>query len=114
MNTQPQPSMKIEIVMRVEADPYHDSDDYDMSDERRESLARGDWHFVGVLARAVIYIPHGKRTIVASIESPGLWGIDSNSGKEYFHSVFLEEVETLKTMILAMQRSVPDFVVIKS
>jgi hypothetical protein len=58
--------------------------------------AYGDrWYFIGIRARAEIRI----NGIYETIESPGLWGIDSDSDQKYFEDIGREECNTLKSML---------------
>lgn len=56
---------------------------YGMQDYgRMEALNRGDWHFIGVIAEAVVSYPIntiGSRRI-EQFTSGGLWGVESDSG----------------------------------
>jgi hypothetical protein len=53
--------------------------------DRMEALQRGDWYFVGVIAKAIVTsIPGTMQTL----RSGGLWGIESDDGK------YLDEVRT--------------------
>lgn len=55
---------------------------------------------VGVVARANIPVPYGADTVIAVLETPGLWGIDVDDPDDpYLEEVFEEEVETLKEML---------------
>lgn len=76
------------------------SDDYRkyaMSDYRRmESLNRGDWHYVGIRCVATIDV-NGKDL---EIESPGLWGVESDSGREYFAEIIGEQLTELRAQLL--------------
>ena len=48
------------------------------------------WRYVGVVAKAVVFIPAGGRSFrVIEIKSAGLWGIESNAGK-YLREVYEE------------------------
>jgi hypothetical protein len=60
-------------------------------------LNRGDWSYVGV--RAAVDIPLSETQTAIRIESPGLWGIESDSGEDYFDSVFQEECDSLVGML---------------
>ena len=59
----------------------------------------GDFNHVGVRAAIELPIPFGKDRILTRIESPGLWGIESDSGEDYFDSVFQEESAILADML---------------
>lgn len=49
------------------------------------------WHYVGVVARARVFIPAGGRSFrVLELESAGLWGIESSAGK-YLREVYAEQ-----------------------
>jgi hypothetical protein len=48
-------------------------------------------------------IPYGKGHILQKIESPGLWGIESDSGDDYLKSVFQEESEILADMLKELE-----------
>src|SRR5882672_11238708 len=65
------------------------------ADARFKGWRDGDWYFIGVAARAHISIPIGGgsfRTI--TIDSGGLWGIESDAG-DYLDEVFEEEKASL-------------------
>jgi hypothetical protein len=68
--------------------------DYD----RMESLDRGDWCFIGIRAQAQVQT---GSAIVQDITSGGLWGIESDSGREYIEEVIRKELANLKTELLA-------------
>lgn len=67
--------------------------------DRLAQYQQGNFDFVGVRAAVELPIPYGKDRILCHIESPGLWGVESDSGEEYLQSVFSEESETLADML---------------
>ena len=71
-------------------------------EDLREQYRQGDFDFVGVRAAVELPIPFGKDRIITRIESPGLWGVESDSGEDYFDSVFQEESATLADMLTAL------------
>ena len=73
-------------------------------EDRLNEYRNDDFYFVGIRASVTVQIPHGKdgTKILQTITSPGLWGIESDSGKEYFQSVFAEESEVLADMLKAL------------
>ena len=81
--------------------------DYRTQDQARlDAWRNGEWHFVGVRARATMKIPHGTNPqcwITSELLSPGLWGIESDSGDEYFLQVYKEERETLIAMLASLK-----------
>jgi hypothetical protein len=68
-------------------------------ENRLEEFQRGGFNFVAVRAAVDLRIPHGMGYIRHRIESPGLWGIESDSGEDYLDSVFQEESATLADML---------------
>jgi hypothetical protein len=83
-------------------DPHYRTEDQARLDAWRD----GQWHFLGVRARATIKIPHGINPqcwITSELLSPGLWGIESDSGDAYFRQVFQEEREILIAMLASMR-----------
>jgi hypothetical protein len=75
---------------------------------RLAAYRQGEFGFVGVRAVAEIKIPHGADWIVSRVSSPGLWGIEDDSGEGYFREVFQEERKTLIDML----ESLKDFEII--
>lgn len=85
-------------AMSGEATGNPDSPEQDY--ERMESLNRGAWCFIGIRASVEVNIPlHGSYAVRQTFHSPGLWGIESDSGKEYLREVFEEESNTLAQML---------------
>ncbi len=66
--------------------------------ERAEALNDGQWHYVGVIAKAVVRSASG---VSQTLRSGGLWGIESDSGKEYFAEIRAEQLSDLRTELLA-------------
>jgi hypothetical protein len=69
--------------------------DYD----RMESLNRGDWCFIGIRAQAQVQT---SSDVVQRTTSGGLWGIESDSGKDHFESIAREELAQLKTELIGL------------
>jgi hypothetical protein len=68
-------------------------------EKRLQEYRQGYFEYVGVLAAVELPIPYGADRILARIESPGLWGIESDSGEDYLDSVFREESDILADML---------------
>ena len=68
-------------------------------EDRLEEFRQGAFDFIGVRAVVEVPIPYGKDRILTRIESPGLWGIESDSGEDYLQSVFEEESAILADML---------------
>lgn len=107
------PNALVKITKYIEIDQDANAEDKlfhsgsfegDADDDERLALYRkGCWHYVGVMAKAEIRIPYGKDFILTEITSPGLWGIESDSGDEYFNSVLKEEKRTLLDMLESLK-----------
>ncbi len=67
--------------------------------ERMESLNRGDWCFIGVVAEAEVWNP--KTQVVQKIHSGGLWGIESDSEEGYIKEEENNQLAELRTELLA-------------
>jgi hypothetical protein len=80
---------------------------YREPDEARLKAWRNDeWHFVGIRARATIKIPHGSNLecwITTELVSPGLWGIESDSGADYFEQVYQDQRQILLGMLATLK-----------
>ena len=68
--------------------------------QRMESLQRGEWCFIGIIAKAEVWNSVTKVTQV--VRSGGLWGIESDSDKDYLQSVGADELENLRSELLAL------------
>lgn len=60
---------------------------------RMESFNRGEWGYVGIIAKAVVRSPNG---VLQTLRSGGLWGIESDSDKDYLASVKADELSNLR------------------
>jgi hypothetical protein len=107
---------QIHIEMFIEHDPESRPTDYLFQDPqyRHQDEARlaawrhGDWHFVGVRAKATIKFPCGANPdcwTTSELFSPGLWGIESDSGHAYFEEVYQEERAALIDMLASLKTS---------
>lgn len=66
---------------------------------RLAAYHKGEWDTVGIRAIAVIEVTRGQMQTAYTLESAGVWGIESDSGDEYFRQVFEEECAELKADI---------------
>lgn len=70
--------------------------------DRMAAWENDEWRFVGVVAKAVVYIPAGGTSFrIMTLESAGLWGIESDS-EEYLKEVFEEQKGDLLAELKAM------------
>ncbi len=79
-------------------------------EERLAAYQRDEFYFVWIQAVAEIHLPFGSQgvQIIQTIESPGLWGIEDDSGETYFESVYAEELRTLEAMLAELGVRDPD------
>jgi hypothetical protein len=77
-------------------------------EDRLQQYRQGYFDYVGVRAAVELPIPFGKDRILTRIESPGLWGIESDSGEDYLQSVFQEESAILADMLTELGVKVVD------
>jgi hypothetical protein len=81
--------------------------------ERMAAWEAGDWHYMGLRCRAIIHIPIGHGSFrVLTVESAGLWGIESDCGDDYARKIFGDEKETLLSELRTLGRALgqePDF-----
>lgn len=83
----------VEIV--VLPDPYTDASYLAQpeNEDRRAAYQRDEFSFVGIRARVR---RHNWRTgVVSVVESAGLWGVESDSGEDYFRAVGEEELASI-------------------
>jgi hypothetical protein len=80
---------------------YLEQDEFE---DRLSEFKSGDFYFVGIRASVEIKIPskQGGYWTIQRISSPGLWGIESDSGSDYFQEVFQEECNILSEMLETM------------
>lgn len=83
-------------------------DALEAAETRMAEWESDDWHFVGVVARAHLFIPAGGNSFACyTLDSPGIWGIESDAG-DYLREQFEQQKEELRdhlaTLAAAMIR----------
>jgi hypothetical protein len=75
------------------ADLHYAMQDY----KRMESLDKGYWRYIGIIAKAVILVPSNvpESAQLQTISSGGLWGIESDSGDDYLQETAREQLDDL-------------------
>lgn len=99
----------VRLVLAPDEDPdlsYLDDDEHAEADAAQGAAARraayGDsWEMVSIQARATVRVDAGTYGISTDVASPGLYGIESDSGPDYFDVIGTEELSTLGTMLTA-------------
>jgi hypothetical protein len=85
----------IRVVVEHDPDPDVSYLDQDEFEDRRAQYERGEFDHVGVRAEADVVIEGTVQTLA----SPGLWGVESDSGEEYVVGVAVEEYEQLRKVL---------------
>jgi hypothetical protein len=67
-------------------------------EDRLQQYRNGDFSFVGISAEAEIVV----NGVCQMITSGGLWGIESDSDRQYFSEVEQEEVDQLKAILQSL------------
>jgi len=67
--------------------------------ERMERLHRGDWCYIGIRAEAEVSL---TGDVLQEVSSGGLWGIESDSSKEYFAEIEADELSELRKQLTAV------------
>lgn len=71
---------------------------------RGKAWEDGKIYHIAIRAKAEIVIPIGGNSVVSyCLESPGIWGIESDCGEDYKQEVFAQECETLQQHIQALK-----------
>ncbi len=64
--------------------------------ERLAAYNRGEWHMIGIRAVAIVWVERVNYRTSYEITSPGIWGIESDSGEEYLRDTFDNECDVLR------------------
>jgi hypothetical protein len=85
-------------------EPEADIRKYCLQDfNRMESLQAGEWHFLGIRAQATVVTgSDSNHSLTQRITSGGVWGIESDSGKDTFAEVETEQLAELKDELKAL------------
>lgn len=92
----------VEVIPDEDPDPsYLEQEEFE---DRREAYARGDFAYVGVRACAEIRFETERGGWISGpiVKSPGLWGVESDSGEDYIRSVAEDEAGELADMLEAL------------
>jgi hypothetical protein len=100
--------VSFELIEHVDQDAspmdylFQDPEYKEQDQARYEAWLRDEWHFIGIQARAHVLVVANRVGTMLELVSPGLWGIESDSGEDYLAEVFSEECESLKSAIARM------------
>lgn len=93
-----------------------DEDDEHHEEDAQRLASYGDsWECVGIRVQATIVIPRAEGNFQRehTLQSGGLWGIESDSGDAYFREVAQDEWNELKSELAVMNVVIPDGVEIE-
>ena len=98
---------------------YHEIEDIDEREKyRNQDIVRlenynNSWNTIGIKAYTMIYLPIGNNSFkLQEIDSGGLWGIESDSEKEYIQEIKNEQIDELKGYLKMLNVDIPDNVLI--
>lgn len=93
-------------LVRLGDDCVSDPKDRDegMTEEREQAYYRNEWSYIGVQARAVITVVRNGVGTIYTLESAGLFGIESDCD-EYIQEVFEEQKVELLDDIKSIGRT---------
>jgi len=75
-------------------------DEYQEQDQARfDAWKRYEWHFLGIIARAHVMVVQNHTGTMLTFDSPGLWGIESDSSEDYLSECFENQCNELKACI---------------
>ena len=69
--------------------------------ERMESFNRGDWCYIGLIAEVTVSIPSGQSAVESTIDS-SVWGIESDSGKDFISETESDLLAECKSQLTAL------------
>ena len=87
--------LSIRAVVESDPDPDISYLEQDEFEDRLKAYQDGEFQFVGVVVEAEVEI----ESTVQYLRSPGLWGIESDSDKDYILSVCSDEYEELRKVL---------------
>jgi hypothetical protein len=89
---------RFRVLIEHDADPDVSYLEQDEFEDRLAAYKRGEFGFVGVRVEAEVVI----EGMIQTLTSPGLWGIESDSDKEYIAQVAGEEYAALRDVLKAV------------
>jgi hypothetical protein len=90
----------VEILVLPDNDPDTSWLEQDEFSDRLAEYQAGGFGFVGVRARVKVH--NWTTGVTKTIESAGLWGVESDSEESYIREVGMEELDALKPEASAM------------
>ena len=95
-----------EIVMETLPDPCPDTSYLEQEgfEERLRQMRNGDFTFMGVRASCTVLIGIGHKghVIAQRIDSPGIWGVETDSDPSHIEELYESERSILLAMLDAM------------
>lgn len=94
-NVQQRVETNVHILVQHDDSPDTSYLDQEGFEDRRAAYYNDEFCFVGV--RVSVEIHNWTTGVHTTIQSAGLWGIESDSGEDYLRGVGLEELEQLRS-----------------
>ena len=95
-----------EIVMETLPDPCPDTSYLKQEgfEERLRQAHNGDFGFMGIRASCTVLIGIGRKShvIAQRIDSPGIWGVETDSHPDHVQELYENERSILLAMLAAM------------
>jgi hypothetical protein len=98
----------IERIEEYDPDPDLSYPNPDAGPPAQNAKRLAGWHCIGIKARAIFLIGLGEAAVIQTVESPGMWGIASDSDPGYLDEAFHEEARILRDMLAQLNVTVLD------
>lgn len=90
-----------------EPDHLFQDDAYKEEDQKRlDAFKEGEWLAIGIRAVAIVSHVSNGASFNFTIESAGLWGIESDSDEKYIEETYQDQVDSLKATITALKEPI--------
>lgn len=99
----------IRVVVMLDSDPDASWLEQEGNEDRLAAFNEGQFGFCAVRVEADLYVPHGSGFIVQPVMSPGLWGIEDDSGDDYLREVAADQYVELRHMLDVLHVTPDDF-----
>ena len=91
--------LKIVVEYSSDNDPDTSYLYQDGFEDRRQQWLDGQFHFIGIYSKAIVQLGN---SLLQTIKSGGLWGIESDSDQSYLKEIEREEISQLTQELTAI------------
>ena len=81
--------------------PERFAEELDKAHARMRGFELGAWEYIGVRARALCLVVRDRVGTLINIDSPGVWGVESDSGEEHIKGIYEDEISQLQDILAA-------------